>query len=199
MAIRSLSTSSISTGAKRSKFWDQSATTVTDYDSIATQIVGSGGASYVEFTSIPQTYKHLELSYVGRQTGSGNVYGRMSVNGDTTNTNYTGHDFFAYSAGAAASHYGNQSGLAIQKFSGSDSPTGTFGSGVVTILDYTSTSKNKVSLCWGGVVQNNTSQPEVDLVSGLWLNTNAVTSLRISPSGNNWAEGTQFALYGIKG
>jgi hypothetical protein len=169
------------------------------YEAIQTVTVASGGASSVTFSSIPQTYKHLEISYVGRSTANGMVYGRMAANGDTTSSNYTAHDFFAYASGAAASHYGNQSGLAIQKFTGSDAPTGSFGMGVATIADYSSTTKNKVSSTWGGVMVNNTSQPEADLVTGVWFSTSAITSLTIQLSTGNFVAGSQFALYGIKG
>jgi hypothetical protein len=44
---------------------NQSAGT-TSYESIAVSTVGSGGASSVSFTSIPGTYSHLQIRYLGR-------------------------------------------------------------------------------------------------------------------------------------
>jgi len=90
MAIRSFKTSSISTGTKRSKFWDQSATIEVpgNYYSIASYTVPSDTNSVVEFTSINQTYKDLVLivragaTYGGSGGGSG---GKLYFNNDTTN------------------------------------------------------------------------------------------------------------------
>jgi hypothetical protein len=38
----------------------------TDFESIATVTVGGGGASSISFTSIPATYKHLQLEIYGK-------------------------------------------------------------------------------------------------------------------------------------
>ncbi len=93
MGIRSLRTASISTGAKRSKFWDQTARVADNsYESIATVNVGSSGSSFVEFTSIPSTYKHLQIRansrYTGYQNSGAAVY--LQFNGDT-GSNYSLH------------------------------------------------------------------------------------------------------------
>jgi hypothetical protein len=39
----------------------------------------------------------------------------------------------------------------------------------------------------------------VSLGSGLWMNTAAVTSIKLSPYSGTFVQYTQFALYGIKG
>ena len=48
-----------------------------NYESIATVTVGSGGTSTISFTSIPQTYTHLQLRYIARNayTGGGSYAG----------------------------------------------------------------------------------------------------------------------------
>ena len=40
------------------------------YESIASTTVGSGGVSTITFSSIPDTYKHLQIRYTARVTGS---------------------------------------------------------------------------------------------------------------------------------
>ena len=55
MAIRRFSTSNLS-GTKSSKIWDQE-TTPGYFESIATVIVPSAGASSITFSNIPSTYK----------------------------------------------------------------------------------------------------------------------------------------------
>ena len=41
------------------------------YESIATVTVGAGGSSSISFTSIPSTYKHLQLRGIINSTKSG--------------------------------------------------------------------------------------------------------------------------------
>ncbi|NCU72421.1 MAG: hypothetical protein EBY66_05360 [Candidatus Fonsibacter lacus] len=53
------------------------------YESIATVTVGSGGSSYIEFTSIPATYSHLQIRII-----SASVFGTTVVDIlDYANTN----------------------------------------------------------------------------------------------------------------
>lgn len=81
-----------------------------DFESIATVTVGSGGASSIEFTSIPGTYQHLQIRGIARTARTGATPKREAVyiqfNGDT-GTNYAYHNLFgtgaAAQAGAAAS------------------------------------------------------------------------------------------------
>ena len=46
----------------------------TDYESIATVSVGSGGAADVEFTSIPGTYTHLQIRWIARSARAGQLF-----------------------------------------------------------------------------------------------------------------------------
>ena len=167
------------------------------YESISTTAVGSGGAASITFSSIPGTYKHLELRYLARTNHNGMTYGKVSANGDTTNGNYTAHDLFGTGTTAYSSFYGNQTGLAIQKFSGTDAAANIFGSGVLTILDYANTNKYKTARDIGGADYNGSG--EIDYVSTVWFNTNAITSLSIVPSSGSFVQYSHFALYGIKG
>jgi hypothetical protein len=89
MGIRSLSAASISTGAKRSKFWDQSAVIVLPpapvYDSISSYLA-TGTVSDITLGSIPSTYRHLQIRVMGFSNNFGSIF--MEINGDTTNANY---------------------------------------------------------------------------------------------------------------
>jgi trimeric autotransporter adhesin len=164
--------------------------------------VGAAGAAYVEFTSIPQTYKHLEIRSIAKNTESAS-YGETilaSFNGDTTTTNYRFH--YLYGSGSSASAGSVQASGWIGASVGSacgNTPTSVFAAGVSTILDYASTSKNKVVRTLGGHDMNGTSG-ELTFASGLWLNQNPITSIRLTCLGGfNFTQYSQFALYGIKG
>lgn len=170
----------------------------TSYDSIATVTVGGGGASSISFTSIPATYTHLQVRCFVRSAGaSANL--TMQINGDTAN-NYTYH--VLYGDGSTVTAAGAGTGLPYN-FTGympiSSSTANAFGTAVTDILDYTNTSKYKTTRSLVGADMNGSGL--VQLASGLWLNTNAITQLdfKVSNGGSNFAQYSSFALYGIKG
>jgi hypothetical protein len=170
------------------------------YDSISTVTVGSGGSAEVNFTSIPATYKHLQIRIFGKLSITNdpqleNV--RFQFNGDTA-SNYTRHAFEG--DGASVTSTGNASlgqnyALLPRSFSGT---TNMFGNAIVDILDYTNTNKFKTQRVFGGADFNGSGQ--VYLLSGVWRNTSAISSIKIFNFGaTNFLEYSSFALYGIKG
>jgi len=168
------------------------------YDSIATQTVGSGGTSSITFSSIPSTYKHLQIRAIGRYTASTkNLY--YNFNGDTTDTNYYIHSI--YGDGSTASAAAVQLPIiANDPFADSAYSANVFGAAVIDILDYANTNKYKTSRALGGADTNGSGT--VRFTSSLWQNTSAVTSITLRPQaglGANFAQYSSFALYGIKG
>ena len=77
-----------------------------------------------------------------------------------------------------------------------------FGVAIVDILDYTSTSKFKTTMGFGGADTNGTAggyRPSVSLFSGYIPTTSAITSFRLRPSvGSQLNTYSHFALYGMK-
>jgi hypothetical protein len=67
--------------------WQVILLVASSFESIATVTVGSGGAANVEFTSIANTYTHLQVRYIAQSNRA--TYGRdlvlLNINGDTTN------------------------------------------------------------------------------------------------------------------
>ena len=164
------------------------------YDSIATVTVGSGGQSTITFSSIPSTYKHLQIRGIARDAG-GNGEWKIELNSDTTTTNYYRHGI--YGDGASASAFGvNNNTVAPVSYSGQTASV--FGGYVVDILDYTNTNKYKTIRTLGGYDTNGGGQE--GLFSNLWKNTNAITDISLKiVGGTNFAQYSQFALFGIKG
>ena len=164
------------------------------YDSIATVNVPSTSAT-ITFSSIPQTYTHLQIRYlcnttrIGGPTGSGTI----EFNGDTTASHYSTHALYGDGATAAAAGYANANyGL---WYYGS---TTTFVAGVIDILDYTSTTKNKTQRILTGFDANGSGQ--MGLASTSWMATSiaAITSIVITPTGYSFNTNSTFALYGVK-
>jgi len=170
------------------------------YESIATFTVGSGGQSTITFSSIPSTYKHLQVRTLIRSAGSDASYQHLSIqlNGDTSNL-YWGHGLYG-TGSVVATH---NDGSLTSKLLSYNIPTSTqtasaFAGGVVDILDYVSTSKYKVIRALGGFDSNGGGA--LGLYSGNYNSTSAITSIELKVyQGSNFAEHSQFALYGIKG
>lgn len=164
----------------------------TSYESIATITVGSGGASNVEFTSIPSSYEHLQIRGMGR-ISSGSQIGYLQINGDTTATNYYVHALEG--DGSTIYSYAVNS---YPRYTSLTSNAGQFGVTIIDILNYDDTNKYKTVRALAGLDSNGTGG--VTLYSGLWKNTNAITSVKLIPNyGASFTEYTTYALYGIKG
>ena len=169
----------------------------TSFESIATTTVDSYGSSSVTFSSIPATYSHLQVRAINRKTGGTWGQTRLTVNSDTGN-NYANHMLYGDGSSAAS---GNN-GFPINWISGGVE-TGTtqsasvFGSYVIDILDYANTNKYKTTRSLGG--GDNNGSGYCWFSSGVWMNTNAITSITLTPENNNYAQYSHFALYGIKG
>jgi hypothetical protein len=102
----------------------------TTFDSIATVTVGSGGSSDVTFSSIPSTYKHLQIRGIYRYTTALDILG-MQLNGDTA-ANYSSHKVFGSgsSTGAGASSSASNMDLGYMM----NSSTG-YGATVIDLLE----------------------------------------------------------------
>jgi len=67
---------------------------------------------------------------------------------------------------------------------------------VLDILDAYSTTKNKTIRSLSGMTGGANN---LQLYSGLWNNTAAISSLNIFPGATNFVAGSRFSLYGIRG
>jgi hypothetical protein len=163
------------------------------YESIATVTVGSGGASSVSFNSIPSGYQHLQIRGIQRTTGG--VWDlRLQANSDTGN-NYATHRLGGFGSGTFADGIASTSSIKLGLVG---TVTSIFGGTVVDILDYKNTNKFKTVRSLNGYDENGGGY--VLLTSGLWQNTNAITSLTLSlSSSGNFLEYSKFGLFGIKG
>jgi hypothetical protein len=173
------------------------------YESIAVATVPSGGVASITFSSIPQTYTHLQVRGIMRQFTGGNTgtFGLVTTFNGDRGSNYTAsHVLFGTgaSANAGASSTSQSSGTSVN-YPGSGETANAFGAMVVDILDYANVTKYKTLRGFGGYDGNNTNGI-VTLRSFAWMNTNAINSITFDfASSANLAEFTSIALYGIKG
>jgi hypothetical protein len=171
-------------------------TKLTDFYQIATTTLSSAQSS-IDFTSIPQTYTHLQIRGIGRNTVV-NTDDNITVrfNSDS-GSNYSFHYLVGDGAAAASSGAATQTLIIPFRVPGGSSAANTFGAGVLDILDYSNTNKFKTTRSITGHDQNGSGS--VWLFSGNWRSTSAITSISLFYSGNTLAANTTFALYGIKG
>ena len=157
------------------------------YESIATQTVGAGGAASVTFSSIPSTFKHLQIRGIFQMDSAA----RMRINGATTG--YSTHILYGDGASVGAAGGGSDTKVAL-----GDAPSATaFGAVVVDILDYQNTNKYKTVRSLEGYDLNGSGQ--IYFNSASYQYTTAITSLSIYSNSGSVKQYSSFALYGVKG
>ncbi len=199
-------TASNSTGSSPASAASSSLTlaAIGKYESIGSVTVGAGGSSFVEFTSIPATYTHLQIRGIAKYTGTSDDRTplRVEFNGDTGN-NYARHLLGGNgtgSAGAFVDGVANTTARAgARLISSHSSYTNVFTTYIIDILDYKNTNKNTTVRTLGGFDSGYNQFQEIVLGSFLWRNTAAITTIKLLPGSDNLSQHSQFALYGIKG
>lgn len=165
----------------------------TDYELIETVVLGSAQPSitFSNLNTYSSTYKHFQIRSTHAWTSSGATDLAMRLNADT-GTNYDWHSL-----------RGN--GSSVDSIAGTNTnyirlgfvADTTFGGSVTDILDAYSSSKNKTVRTLVG--NSGGGFTGINLSSGAWRNTNSITSVTILTGSNNFATGSRFSLYGIKG
>lgn len=177
-------------------------TKLTDFYQIATTTLGSAQSSFT-FSSIPQDYTHLQIRFSTQSSdtaasGFGNNRLNGYFNADETATNYYNHALVGNGANPVTSEPENTAKWAGNATRNSSAGWGT---NIIDILDYTNTNKFKTTRCLTGFSNNDntTGTGSARLVSGLWRNTAAITSIKIVPEAAvNFKQYSIFSLYGVK-
>ena len=169
------------------------------YESIAT-VTGNGSATTLSFTSIPQTYKHLQIRIFARSAtasiGSSWIDGIFnSDSGSNYSYHFLAGDGTSASTGAGTSRPQAKIGLIW----GASELANTYEATICDILDYTDTNKYKTTRSLIGGDTNNSTYEEIVLLSNGWRSTSDITRIDLSAGGWTFAKGTSIALYGIKG
>lgn len=171
----------------------------TSYESIATTTVGAGGSSSVSFSSIPSTYKHLQIRAIARNNWTINARNEMLMqfNSDTA-ANYSYHALEGDGSSTSVYGGGGASSLATGTLAGDQLTAGIYSALVIDILDYQNTNKYKTTRALTGVDGNGSGW--LWLRSGNWQSTSAINTITLFPANSQtFKQYSSFALYGIKG
>lgn len=200
--ITNFSTSSIRTGVKRKRFWDQSAV-ANSFFSITTTTLSSAQSS-IEFTNIPQTYTHLQIRGIARTSRPTYAVDNIGLqfNSDTSTSKYATHRLYANGdAGSqSAVGYTNLGAILAGITSTTSASSNIFGTAIIDILDYKNTNKYKTTRHISGCDVNagsGTIYGQVEISSGVWLDTSAITSIKLYGYNGTFQQYSSFALYGV--
>jgi hypothetical protein len=166
------------------------------YDSLATIVVPSAGLSSVIFSGIPVGYRHLQIRGLVRTTRVAVADGLRFQFNEDTGTSYRSHSLYGAGDGSAGAY---DSGNKIESWvvGANSAGAGVYGVFITDILDYNDPNKNTTIKTLTGIDNNGGGQAAFN--SGIWINTDPVTSIRIfSDSAENFMVNSSFALYGVK-
>jgi hypothetical protein len=164
------------------------------YELISKVTVGAGGTADITFSSIPSTYTDLLVKVSARNTASTAIDVLISFNGTTT----TYSDKILYGSGSAAGSVSDTGASGIYGVLNtiSTNTASTFSNCEFYIPNYASSNNKSVSI--DSVNENNATGAYSYLTAGLWASSSAITSIKIAPSSNNFAQYSTARLYGIK-
>ena len=166
----------------------------TTYTLINKATVGSGGASFIEFTSIPSTYTDLVVKFSLRSSNNTATDIFFTYNGSGSGYSYRllqGNGASASSRNGSGSEIKDDSGLNLSTYT-----SNTFSSGEAYIPNYAGS--NYKSSSHDSTLETNASTSYMTLTAGLWSNTSAITSIKIAAGGGSFVQYSSAYLYGIK-
>lgn len=161
-------------------------------------------AASISITGIPTNYEHLQIrmSLLTQRATYGTDGYYLGINGTYGTNVYSWHelrgDGGVMSSGASGSSLVNSIPAPFQCGTTATNYPATI---VMDILDYANTSKYKTLRILGGVDLNGTVAGyggALNLISGAYHSTTAVTSFELYPQLASFAAGCKVSVYGIK-
>jgi hypothetical protein len=162
------------------------------YTLISSVTVGSGGAANIDFTSIPATYTDLLIKLSGRNTASGDD--RFTIQFNNSSSNLSQLRF--YGEGTNVSSDAPAGAIQSTGISQDSYTANTFSNTDIYIPNYASSNNKSVSV--EAVTENNDTTAYIMFVAGLWADSAAITSVKLTPmSSGNFKQYSTAYLYGI--
>lgn len=163
------------------------------FELIGNSIVGSGGSSSITFSSIPSTYTDLCLKVSARGTSS-DVFINCKFAFNASESSFSQRTI--YGNGSSAASYTRSDNLNMFLATAANNTASTFGNADIYIPNYAGS--NIKSFVIEDVTEYNSGESYLQLHSGLWSSTAAITSITMTPQTGSFAQYSSAYLYGIK-
>ncbi len=170
-------------------------------------VTATGSETTFTFSSIPQTFDHLQIrGIVQRKTAANVGIQCLNINGSSTAADYSLHttrtaeggNYLLTTTDITSAYSQARSGLVP-----GDSIPNDFGWVIIDITGYSETTKTKAIKTINGWTYNGTAYSGfyggVAFTSNYYNSTSAITSLTVSLGGDGISAGSTYSLYGIKG
>jgi hypothetical protein len=155
--------------------------------------VGSGGASSIDFTSIPSTYTDLCVKLSLRATTAVG----LNVNFNSSTTGFSSRRLYGDGSSAGSDTHGSSAQIAIIAGVNYNTYTAnTFSSMDLYIPNYAGSNNKGVSS--DSVNENNATTALASLGANFWSNSAAITSIAFTLGSGNFVQYSTATLYGIK-
>ena len=154
-----------------------------DFFSLGSITVTDTTTSTATISNIPSGYKHLQVRWMASNNGATNDANvTIRFNGDTGSNYSWRHTYSTAVSPNTSSNYGNSgsgaTSMSLARAVGNAGGT-LFACGIIDILDYSNTSKNKnISSVYGNARGANATTDQYMFVGGgSWSSTAAITSI----------------------
>ena len=166
--------------------------------------VPSGGASSIDFTSIPSTYTDLVVKVALRDGTSGvaQTAALMYFNSDNGTASWSYRYLRGSGSAASSGSGGGYPGCYIGEYNGSTSTSNTFCNTEIYIPNYAGSQQKSFSV--DSVQETNATAAYSHLIAGLWSAAggnaaiNAVHITCATGAGSNFVQYSTAYLYGVK-
>jgi hypothetical protein len=171
------------------------------YELISSSILGTAAATvnFTDIGSLATDYKHLQLRYVVRTSGSYSLSsGSGMIFNLTTSSSYSSHRLIGNGSSVTSEGFTSNQRIVNGFIPGATATASSFAAFVTDILDFSSTTKNTTVRSLNGTTS--ASDNRVSLISGAYISTDAITNIRLTTfDGSNFVVGSRFSLYGVRG
>jgi hypothetical protein len=164
-----------------------------DYELIATAY-GTGSSRVIDFTGIPGTYKHLQVRYTAKNSGS-NVDIAVTLN-NVTSSSYATHAILTDGSSLSSTNTTSATSMNLIDASSSNGTANSYCAGIIDIVDYANTAKNTTIKALYGKAE---ASRKLHLVTGFINSTSAINQVTLTGGAGNFTTASRFSLYGIKG
>jgi hypothetical protein len=163
------------------------------FELISSTTVGAGGASSIDFTSIPSTYTDLCIKVSVRDSRPSLALSdfKININGGGASANITTRALSA--DGSSASSFTD---TFIGFIEGNGGTANTFSNMDIYIPNYAGSTNKSMSTDY--VTENNATAAWAGLAANLWSQTAAITSLSFTSFAGPFLQYSSIYLYGVK-